>query len=334
MAVDFPSDSTRQLRSVFSSGLTDDCGDGELLDRFVAARDEAASRRSWRGTGRWSIAFAGRRSAIWTRPPMHTRLCSSSSCARRLRCSCGLRWRAGSSGSPLGLGPREGRRRTQGEKMARPAPRACDPRPASGRDEPRDAIMALHEELLRLPDRYREVVVLCHLEGHTCEAAARRIRRPVGTVKARLSRARTAAQASPPSSWARRARLPAGSRGGRRVCRRGCRTRKHATDLDFHRGPSRRSLRPGPGAGRGSPRRHGSSPSQGRDRWHVDRRADRRRSLSWLGRPRGRRAPASELCRRDSGRPQGGSARPRVIPSAWHSSRPSPRPCNRPTRIS
>src|SRR4051794_6928400 len=42
MAVDLPSDSTRQLRSVFSSGLTDDCGDGALLDRFVAARDEAA----------------------------------------------------------------------------------------------------------------------------------------------------------------------------------------------------------------------------------------------------------------------------------------------------
>ena len=32
--------------------------------------------------------------------------------------------------------------------------------------------------------------MLCYFEGHTCDAAARRLRRPVGTVKARLSRAR------------------------------------------------------------------------------------------------------------------------------------------------
>ena len=32
--------------------------------------------------------------------------------------------------------------------------------------------------------------MLCYFEGHSCDAAARRLRRPVGTVKARLSRAR------------------------------------------------------------------------------------------------------------------------------------------------
>jgi len=32
--------------------------------------------------------------------------------------------------------------------------------------------------------------VLCYLEGQTYEAAARRLGRPVGTVKVRLSRAR------------------------------------------------------------------------------------------------------------------------------------------------
>ena len=53
-----------------------------------------------------------------------------------------------------------------------------------------DPSPALHEELARLPDHYRDALVLCYLEGQTCDEAARRLGRPVGTVKARLSRRR------------------------------------------------------------------------------------------------------------------------------------------------
>ena len=49
---------------------------------------------------------------------------------------------------------------------------------------------ALHEEINRLPERYRVAIVLCDLEGHTCEEAARRIGRPVGTVKCWRARGR------------------------------------------------------------------------------------------------------------------------------------------------
>ncbi|MFI5460475.1 MAG: RNA polymerase sigma factor [Isosphaerales bacterium] len=49
---------------------------------------------------------------------------------------------------------------------------------------------AVHEEVGRLPERYRTPVVLCYLEGQTYEEAARRIGCPVGTVRVRLSRAR------------------------------------------------------------------------------------------------------------------------------------------------
>lgn len=48
----------------------------------------------------------------------------------------------------------------------------------------------LHEEIARLPDRYREPVVLCYLQGLTTEAAADRLRCPRGTILSRLSRAR------------------------------------------------------------------------------------------------------------------------------------------------
>ncbi len=54
----------------------------------------------------------------------------------------------------------------------------------------REEYEVLHEEVSRLPERYRVPVVLCELEGLTYQEAARRLRCPVGTVGVRLSRAR------------------------------------------------------------------------------------------------------------------------------------------------
>ena len=59
------------------------------------------------------------------------------------------------------------------------------------RVEPVDELeRVLHEEIDRLPERYRAPVVLCDLEGCTHEQAARHLGWPVGTVKSRLSRGR------------------------------------------------------------------------------------------------------------------------------------------------
>jgi RNA polymerase sigma factor (sigma-70 family) len=65
----------------------------------------------------------------------------------------------------------------------RSAPATVDP----GWDD-RDAI--LHEELVRLPEKYRTAVVLCDLEGLTQEQAARQLGWPDGTVRSRLARGR------------------------------------------------------------------------------------------------------------------------------------------------
>jgi RNA polymerase sigma factor (sigma-70 family) len=48
----------------------------------------------------------------------------------------------------------------------------------------------VHQEIARLPARYREPIVLCYLEGLSTEEAALRLGCPRGTVLSRLSRAR------------------------------------------------------------------------------------------------------------------------------------------------
>jgi RNA polymerase sigma-70 factor (ECF subfamily) len=56
----------------------------------------------------------------------------------------------------------------------------------------KDEVRRVHEALIRLAPRLREILVLCDLQGVTYADAAEALGVPIGTVRSRLSRAREA----------------------------------------------------------------------------------------------------------------------------------------------
>jgi RNA polymerase sigma factor (sigma-70 family) len=75
------------------------------------------------------------------------------------------------------------RRRHERTAAGMADPSACD----AGPD---DLGPLIHEEIDRLPGRYRAPIVLCFLEGLTREQAAGQLRWPLGTLQSRLARGR------------------------------------------------------------------------------------------------------------------------------------------------
>ncbi len=162
--------------------------DAQLLERFAVGRDEPAfaalmvrhgpmvlgvCRRLLHDAGQAEDAFqaaflvlARKAGAIQRRPLLGAWLYGVAfKVAARLR---GQAWR----------------------RQAREKPADFDAVPAAVGPDASD-YPAIHEEVQRLPDKYRDPVVLCYLEGKTHEEAARLMRCPLGTVKGRLARCAT-----------------------------------------------------------------------------------------------------------------------------------------------
>jgi RNA polymerase sigma-70 factor (ECF subfamily) len=77
------------------------------------------------------------------------------------------------------------------KRRAKERQAAAMSRPETAAEEmARDLLPLLDQELNRLSDKYREAIVLCELEGKTREEAARQLRLPVGTLSGRLTTAR------------------------------------------------------------------------------------------------------------------------------------------------
>ena len=81
-------------------------------------------------------------------------------------------------------------RATAAKRGRREAQVANMPEPTVPEVHDADVQRIVDEELSRLPDHYRGVVVLCDLEGMTRSAAARQLGIPEGSVSSRLARAR------------------------------------------------------------------------------------------------------------------------------------------------
>lgn len=179
------------LRTLFSVGITAGLTDGQLLERFATHGGEAAE-----------LAFAA---IVERHGPMVYRTCRSilrdehEAMDAFQATFLVLLSKGGSLWVKDSLGPwlhRVAYRAAGRAKIAGTRRRVHERKAAeqeSGRpfcDSSGDLAGALHEEVDRLPNHYRVPVVLCDLEGHTYEDAARHLGCPVGTVRSRLARGR------------------------------------------------------------------------------------------------------------------------------------------------
>ena len=181
-------ESGRGLQAVVDLGAVADLSDGELLERFVAGREEVVF-----------AALVGRHGPmVW------------GVCRRILRdhheaedafqaAFLVLARRAGAVAPRDRVGPwlhgvaRRTALKARGLQTRRRAREVASPAPpdrAAALEPPDDRLALLDREVARLPARYRDPIILCELEGKSYRAAADQLGWPIGTVSGRLARAR------------------------------------------------------------------------------------------------------------------------------------------------
>jgi RNA polymerase sigma factor (sigma-70 family) len=188
-------DLSRHLSSLFRVGTLAGVPDAQLLERFVAGRDEAGE-----------AAF---RALVERHGPMVLRVCQNVLGDRHdsedafqvtflvLARNAGSIRKQRSLGSWLhGVAHRvalraqtAARRRRIHERKVLTRLETATPGAEPGEDL-RDQAAALHQEIAHLPEKYRAPIVLCYLQGMTHDQAANEMGWPVGTVRGRLARAR------------------------------------------------------------------------------------------------------------------------------------------------
>src|SRR5262245_18600923 len=163
--------------------------DGQLLERFVRARDQGALEALVRRHTAmvWGVC---RRILNDHHDAEDAFQATFLVLVRRAACDVPrellANWLYGVARQTALKARQTSRRRSAREKqMAHmPEPDVIEPKHTS------DLVVLLDEELSRLPDKYRATIVLCDLEGNTREEAARQLSLAPGTVASRLARAR------------------------------------------------------------------------------------------------------------------------------------------------
>jgi len=186
----------RDIQTLFDSGTASGLSDRELLERLIGSHDASAE-------GAFEVL-------VLRHGPMVLQVCRNmlgdatdaqdafqatflvlvrrSSSIRRLDSVGG--WLYGVACRVAARARVEAARRRAAER--RWALRVVEAVDTSDRGEPEKAELspALQEEVRRLPEKYRAVVVLCYWQGFTQEQAAAQLGCPLGTVRSRLARAR------------------------------------------------------------------------------------------------------------------------------------------------
>ena len=181
----------RPLRALFNVGVVGGLSDGQLLDRFATGHSEAAE-----------LAF---QAMVERHGPMVLRACRGvlgdpndaedafqATFLVLLRQAGSIRDRGSVAGWLHGVALRvAARAKVDAARRRRIERRGIRLAVERNDDSQRlDLETIIHEELARLPEKYRAPLVLCYLEGLTHEGAAEQLGWPVGTVRGRLARAR------------------------------------------------------------------------------------------------------------------------------------------------
>jgi RNA polymerase sigma factor (sigma-70 family) len=179
----------RHLRDLFSDGTAVGLGDGQLLARYAASRDEAAFEALVARHGPMILATcrAVLRHEHDIEDAFQATFLVLARKARSVRAADALGgWLhrvAYRAAVQVSVESRR-RRRREAEASAMTTPAVTYTAPDS------DIPSIVHEEVDRLPEKHRLPVVLCDLEGLTYEQAAGRLRWTVPTLRCRLARAR------------------------------------------------------------------------------------------------------------------------------------------------
>jgi RNA polymerase sigma factor (sigma-70 family) len=185
-------DVVRHLRTLYRCGVVGPLSDEQLLDRFLAHRDEMAEEAFTELVQRHGPMVLGvcRRILGDAHEAEDAFQATFLVLARKARSVVRrdkvANWLYGVAvRTAREARGRAARRRTREERVSIPI--SVEP-PDDGSPDELRAI--LDEELARLPARYRGPVVLCELEGLSRPEAARRLDIPEGTLSSRLSRAK------------------------------------------------------------------------------------------------------------------------------------------------
>jgi RNA polymerase sigma factor (sigma-70 family) len=181
----------RQVHRLFRLGTVGGLTDGQLLDRFVTRRgedSEAAFEELMHRHGPMVLRVC----CGMLGDPLNAEDAFQATFLVLAQRAGSIRRRASVSSWLFGVARRVAAhsrlcaaRRRSGERLvAGQTPEAYLP---AGRGDEREVLL---EEMERLPDRLRDVVVLCCLEGLTYDTAAQRLGLSEGAVRGRLARAR------------------------------------------------------------------------------------------------------------------------------------------------